>query len=139
MANPNPEVQILFREKASPRPTQCGPDRPIIGAVITEEEAFSLEQAHPGIGFHWQTIRISGRPLTRESENVWIAVGTTFDPEGYREDPSPDLAFSSAREARHWLRDHRGYVLWQIKLGHIDPSAPAWPAVVSPTETSHGA
>lgn len=129
---PQQQVHLLLREKATVDPTQCGPNHPIIGAVLSEAEAIRLEHQHPGIGFCWETFPLQGRVDEAEPDTVWVVslpnpMDETID--DALDDPSPQAVFRTVDAARAWVRRGRDeLVILAVPVGGADASAPRWKA-----------
>lgn len=59
-------VLLMFREVSTCDPTTSGPNRPLIGARLREQDAIATEALHPGFKMHWIGFDITEDPGTRD-------------------------------------------------------------------------
>lgn len=67
-------VLLMFREVSTCDPTIFGPNRPLIGAHLREQDAIATESLHPGFGVHWIDFDSTEDPGTPAQPFVWVAV-----------------------------------------------------------------
>ncbi|WP_193107288.1 hypothetical protein [Brachybacterium sp. FME24] len=124
------QVHLMFCEVPTDDPSICGPNRPLIGAVLHELDARAAEDRHPGAGVHWIDVDITGDRGAREQSDVWVAVEADAFHERPEEDTDPVAVFGSGRLGRDWIaaRARRGetYRLWRVPLGPVDIERPVW-------------
>ena len=123
-------VLLMFCEVPTSDPTVCGPNRPLIGAHLREQDAIATETRHPGMGVHWIEFDITEDARMPAEPFVWVAVKADVFHGLPEEDTDPVEVFSTRQLGREWIaaRARRGQLhrLWRVPLGQADPEHPVW-------------
>lgn len=123
-------VLLMFREVSTCDPTIFGPNRPLIGAHLREQDAIATEALHPGFGVHWIDFDITEDPGTPAQPFVWVAVKADKLHERPEDDTDPVKVFGTLESGREWIatRARHGHLhrLWRVPLGQADPENPVW-------------
>lgn len=120
----------MFREVPTSDPTVVGPNRPLIGAHVHEQDAIATEARHPGLGVHWIEFDIAEDPRASAQAFAWVAVKADALHERPEDDTDPVAVFGTRELGREWVaaRARCGHLhrLWRVPLGQADPEHVVW-------------